>query len=223
MSRIALIPARGGSKGIPGKNIRVFNGKPLIAWTIEVAKEVASIETVVVSTDCMEIANIARSHGASVPFMRPKELAEDLSPVSDLVNHALMKLPDVTDIVLLQPTSPLRRALDIEGALERRKALSVESVVSVVKAAKDPGLYFRLDSSERLEQLMEDGPKACRQSGDQFYVLNGAIYAFTREFFFRERRFVAETTAAYIMSEKRSIDIDSMLDWKLAEIISNEM
>ena len=136
MTNIALIPARGGSKGIFRKNIKLFNTKPLIYWSIKTAFESDFIERVIVSTEDEEIADIARSFSAEVPFLRPKELAEDYSLGIEPVIHALDNLSNISNILLMQPTSPLRRAKDINGIFKLRSKLNAESAVSVSKAKK---------------------------------------------------------------------------------------
>ena len=126
---VALIPARGGSKGIPKKNIKLFNSKPLIYWSIKVALECKRIDRVIVSTESEEIANIARSLSAEVPFMRPKKYATDDSPGIEPVIHLLKKIPNIDDLLLLQPTSPLRRLKDVEAIFEERLKFKADSAV----------------------------------------------------------------------------------------------
>ena len=138
MTLLALIPARGGSKGIPRKNIRSFCGKPLIQWTIELALSAPSVDRVVVSTDDLEIANCARSCGAEVPFLRPKHLASDTASGIAPVLHALEQLPEVSDILLLQPTSPLRHLNDINAIVDIYRNSGNQVVVSVTPSNKHP-------------------------------------------------------------------------------------
>ena len=145
MSSIALIPARGGSKGIPRKNIKLFNSKPLIFWTIKAAIESKFVDRVIVSTDDEEIAHIAKSLSAEVPFLRPKELAQDNSSGIDPVVHALNNLQNVKDVLLLQPTSPLRRTKDINGIFELRSKKNTSSAVSVSESGKHIDLFFEMD------------------------------------------------------------------------------
>ena len=125
MSCVALIPARGGSKGIPRKNIKSFNSKPLIYWSIKVALESSRVDRVIVSTEDEEIADIARSLSAEVPFMRPMKYAMDNSPGIDTVIHTLEKIPNINDLLLLQPTSPLRRNEDIDGIFNQRSKFNL--------------------------------------------------------------------------------------------------
>lgn len=138
MNLVALIPARGGSKGIPRKNIKPLAGKPLIGWTIDAAKQAACVHRLIVSTEDEAIASVARSFGAEVPFMRPVELTADDTPGIAPVLHALEQLPDVDRLLLLQPTSPLRSVADIEGIVEFCLARGAPSAVSVCEASKHP-------------------------------------------------------------------------------------
>ncbi len=144
MTLIALIPARGGSKGIPRKNIKSFSGKPLLQWSVECALRADCFDQVVVSTDDLEIADVAKSCGADVPFLRPSELASDISPGVAPVLHALNCLPHVTDILLLQPTSPLRSTADIQNILAIRKQAGSDSAVSLTISNKHPDWMYTL-------------------------------------------------------------------------------
>ena len=132
MSLVAIIPARGGSVGVPRKNVRQLAGKPLIAWTIERALAAPAIDRVVVSTEDEEIAEVARRHGADVPFVRPAELATSTATGGDVIMHALDNLPPYDDVMVLQPTSPLRSVDDIEAIVTSRRAAAAPCAVSVV-------------------------------------------------------------------------------------------
>ena len=145
MTRVALIPARGGSKGIYRKNIKLFNSKPLIYWTIKAAQESSLIDRIIVSTEDEEIASIAKSYSAEVPFIRPKELALDNSPGIDPVIHALETLPNIDELLLLQPTSPLRRSIDIDNIIQMRSEYNSESAVSISLSQKHINLFFKLN------------------------------------------------------------------------------
>ena len=142
MTLLALIPARGGSKGIPRKNIRLFCGKPLLQWSIDVALMSSCIDQVVVSTEDTEIAAIAKAGGAEVPFLRPEKLASDEAPAISSVLHALEQLPKVTDVLLLQPTSPLRHLEDLDAIVQLRHQAGRESAVSVTNCGKHPTCMF---------------------------------------------------------------------------------
>ena len=142
MTLLALIPARGGSKGIPRKNIRLFCGRPLLYWSIDVALMSSCVDQVVVSTDDTEIAAIAKTGGAEVPFLRPEKLASDEAPAISSVLHALEQLPKVTDVLLLQPTSPLRHLEDLDAIVQLRHQAGRESAVSVTNCGKHPTCMF---------------------------------------------------------------------------------
>lgn len=218
MTTFALIPARGGSKGIPRKNIRVMGGKPLIAWTIEAAHAARGIDSVVVSTEDAEIAEVARQWGAEVPFLRPAELATDETPGIDPVLHAIGMLPQHDAVVLLQPTSPLRSTADIEAVLALA-ATGAPSVVSLCAPDTHPNLMYSIDHAGRLNPLLPDAPATRRQDLPPVYGLNGAIYFARTAWVATRRTFIGAETLGYVMPGERSIDIDGPLDWKLAEIL----
>ena len=219
MTTVALIPARGGSKGIPRKNIRPFCGKPLLQWSIEAALASNCVDQVLVSTDDPEIAEVAMACGAEVPFLRPAELASDTAPGIAPVLHALALLPQVSDVLLLQPTSPLRTSADIEAILALRQKAGRESVVSVTPSAKHPAWMYSLSGGQLLEPLRPHDWAYCRQQLRPAYVLNGALYLASRAFLLREQAFIAPDTMGYVMPAERSVDIDTLLDWQWAEFL----
>ncbi len=220
---IALIPARGGSKGLPGKNIKSLAGKPLINWTIEVAKKCAFIDRVIVSTDDEQIAEVSRQAGADVPFIRPAQYATDHATGTQVIMHALewLKSNDqAADIlVLLQPTSPLRVMQDLETAL----LLYIEknaAIVSVCEVNHHPFWMNTLPTNLSLKDFLRPEIKdANRQDLPIYYQLNGAIYIKSFDEFIKDETFFTENTYAYIMPKERSIDIDSEVDFSLAQII----
>ena len=217
---LGLIPARGGSKGLPRKNIRDLAGKPLIAWTIEAALESQCLSTVVVSTEDHEIATIAKSFGAVVPFMRPSELSQDESLRNDVINHALNQLPGYDYIVLLQPTSPLRIGEDIDAAFEFFLKSNEMSCVSVVSQHPTPEWMFKMDSSKKLIPLQPSTKITNRQSMPYYYSLNGAIYITNCEYFLCSKEsdpFIGKGAVGYVMSKWSSLDIDDEEDWGMAE------
>lgn len=228
MSTFALIPARGGSKGIPRKNIKPIAGKPLIAWTIEAALRSRHLDAVVVSTEDEEIAEVSRRHGAQVPFMRPHALAQDGSPGIDPVLHALDQLPEHDAVLLLQPTSPLRRTSDIDACLELAARGGHPSVVSVTEADAHPNWTYRLegaaadgrDGDGAMLQPYIDAPVALRrQDLPPAYVLNGALYFANAAWLRRTRVLVHADTRALVMAREHSVDIDTPLDWRFAELL----
>jgi len=219
MTLLALIPARGGSKGIPGKNIRPLAGKPLIAHTIAAALQVSALERVVVSTDDPAIATVALEWGAEVPFLRPPELAADDTPGIAPVLHALEQLPDVAQLLLLQPTSPLRSSADIEGLLAFQRTRQCPSVVSVCVSSKHPQWSYRLAASAELSPFLPPAPADCRQQLEPVYALNGAMYLCDRAWLQNHGSFVGPGTLGYPMPPERSVDIDTPLDWLWAETL----
>jgi CMP-N,N'-diacetyllegionaminic acid synthase len=214
---LALIPARGGSKGIIGKNIADLGGKPLIAWTIEAAKACESIDSIVLSTDDPVIAEVACNFGCTVPFMRPSELATDESSTMDVVFHALEHLPGFDVVLLLQPTSPLRTKTDIEECL--RLLAFAPAVVSVRPSEDHPYMIFEIDNCGSLKPYARppNGQSLRRQDLPQSWCLNGAVYAAKTGWLKRNRSFVSFETIAYQMPSNRSIDIDTLADLTIAE------
>jgi N-acylneuraminate cytidylyltransferase/CMP-N,N'-diacetyllegionaminic acid synthase len=222
---LALITARGGSKAIPGKNIKILAGKPLIAWTIEAAKKAESIDRVVVSTDDELIAKIAKEWGADVPFLRPSELAQDNSPSIDAVTHAVKWLAENENyqpeyVMLLQPTSPLRSAEDIQNVIEFAKSRQAESVVSVARADQHPYWMKTISSEGRLVNFMPESISfSRRQDLPAAYMLNGSIYLVKRDILIARNSLYTENTLAYVMPTERSMDIDTPWELYLAELI----
>jgi N-acylneuraminate cytidylyltransferase len=209
---LAVIPARGGSKGLPRKNIREAGGKPLIAWTIEVAQDSRYIDRLILSSDDPEIISVARSFGCDAPFVRPAALAQDDTPGIDPVLHAVNVLPGYDYIVLLQPTSPLRNRDDIDGCIEKIVKQQANACVSVAEAEKNPHWMFRIDDAERLHPFIEGEVVARRQDLPKVYVLNGAVYVAQCEWLLRNRTFLTAETMAYLMPGARSLDIDTEHD-----------
>lgn len=214
---LAIIPARGGSKGLPRKNVLDLEGKPLIAWSIAAASESQYIDRCIVSTDDQEIADIAKQWGADVPFMRPTEHARDESTTLDVALHTIEQLPDFDIVVILQPTSPLRSRHDIDHTIETLCALQAKSAASVYEPAKSPFWSYLTTSQGRLQPLL-DPELACKRRQDlpRAFVLNGAVYAACIKWLKKTQRFVTEQTAAYMMPAERSLDIDTAYDLRLA-------
>jgi CMP-N,N'-diacetyllegionaminic acid synthase len=219
---LAIIPARGGSKGVLRKNIKLLCGKPLIAWSIEAALKSTLISNVIVSTEDEEIAEVAKSYGAQVPFLRPLELAQDDTPGIAPVLHALDKLPMCDSVLLLQPTSPLRTTVDIDNCIEFSKSTGAQSIVSVSEPSKHPEWMYRLDNNKKLQPYINITVSENRQELSSVYALNGALYYTKTDWLIENGTFITEETSGYIMPPKRSIDIDTMLDWKLAELLLEE-
>ena len=220
---LGIIPARGGSKGIPRKNIKLFNSKPLIFWSIKAAIESDFVDRVIVSTDDEEIAEIAKSLSAEVPFLRPKELAQDNSSTIDTVIHALNNLHNVNDILLLQPTSPLRRTKDINKIFQLRTKKNKSSAVSISDSGKNIDLFFAMDSQNMIHPISNNFKLMPRQKYKRLYNVNGALYLSTRDSFIKNLSFFTSKTLGYIMPDKYSIDIDTQLDWDFAEFLMKKL
>jgi N-acylneuraminate cytidylyltransferase len=219
-SVLALIPARGGSKGLPGKNIRPLKDKPLIGWSIEAARASRYVSRVVVSSDDEEILAVARDQGAETPFRRPASLAGDDAPSMDVVLHALDQLAGFEWIVLLQPTSPLRLAVDIDAAIEQCLKTNAPACVSVCEAPASPWWMFQVGEQGALRSFLppEQRP-AKRQDLPDLYALNGAVYVAKTEWLQTSRSFLTEETVAYVMPPARSVDIDTLFDFQWAECL----
>lgn len=213
MRVLGVIPARGGSKGVLGKNIRPIGGKPLIAWTIEAAYASKFLDRVVLSSDDREIIACAQKYNCDVPFVRESRLAGDTTPTIDVVIDALNRCPGYDWVVLLQPTSPLRTGQDIDQAIERCMALNAPSCVSVCVAQESPYWMFTVKQDAHLTPLLPNAPVTRRQDLPPVYSLNGAIYAAKSEWLTRERKFLTPETVAYEMPVERSLDIDTESDF----------
>jgi len=218
---LAIIPARGGSQRLPGKNLTSLGGKPLIDWSIEAARD-PRISWTYVSTDDEAIAARARTLNVLCDPLRPKELAGHESPVADAVLLALKLFPEATHVLLLQPTSPLRSVVDVKAAIDLLEARQGLSLTSVVATSQRPEHLFYAENElvpvlggwEGLQKRTQDLRTA--------YALNGALYLVERNHFERTRRFVDEGTIPYVMPAERSVDIDEESDLRLAEFYKSE-
>lgn len=212
---IALITARGGSKGLPRKNVLCAGGKPLVAWTVHAALAASSVDRVVLSSDDDEIMAAARAAGCEVPFRRPAELASDHASSMDVVLHALQELPGYEYLVLLQPTSPLRTGADIDAAFQIMLNNKAPACVSVTEVDQSPYWMYRLADGDRLAHILEPLPGVSRrQDLPPVYTLNGAIYIAKIDWLLESRNFLGTDTVAYRMSRSASIDIDDALDFQ---------
>ena len=221
---VGIIPARGGSKGLPRKNVLPLQGKPLIAWTIEQAKASRYLDKVIVTTDDEEIASIAKTHGADVPFMRPQELASDTARAIDVIVHALNWIEahdEAVDIlVLLQPTSPFRTAEDINSAIEVLFLKKARAVISVCETEHHPYWSNVLPEDGSMDGFLKpELANRNRQELPTFYRLNGAIYAADCAYVRSQQGFFGKQTYAYVMPRERSIDIDAKIDFQFAEFL----
>lgn len=223
---LGLIPARGGSKGVPGKNIRELAGRPLIGYTIECALASGVIDRLICSTDSEEIAGVAERFGAGVPFMRPPELATDSASGMDVIIHA-MEWTEKNDpgdyqcIMVLQPTSPLRKPEDILRSLELMEIRKANVVLSVCEADHPPLWMNTLPEDMCMKDFVrpEARSAASRQQLPLYYRLNGAIYLSRWDYLKENKNFFSGKTYAYAMPAERSLDIDSLYDFKLAEFL----
>lgn len=222
MSRtLGIITARGGSKGVPGKNILTVHGFPLIAWTIFAGLNSRHIDRLILSSDDAEIIAVAREYGCEVPFVRPAELATDEAGSAEVLAHAIEELDEHYDlVVLLQPTSPLRTGADIDAAIEMLLSTSAPSVISVCEMDKSPYWMYKLDNDGGLEPLISGTERPTRrQDSHPVFVPNGAIYVVRSERFLEDRLFVHKRTRALVMPVRRSIDIDTYDDLELFECL----
>ncbi|MDF1613501.1 cytidylyltransferase domain-containing protein [Desulfurivibrio dismutans] len=220
-SVLAVIPARGGSKGLPRKNILELAGKPMVAWSIEAAQRSNFIDRVVLSSEDEAIIATAKQWGCEVPFVRPVELAGDEAPTSAALLHALDNLGRQYDyLVLLQPTSPLREARDIDQCIEKCHQSEAPACVSVTETDKNPAWMFYLEGQQRLEPVLGtwDFPTR-RQDLRPSFVLNGAVYVADTAWFKQNHTFLDRKTIAHPMPKERSLDIDTELDLKLVQAI----
>ncbi|MCG6261977.1 acylneuraminate cytidylyltransferase family protein [Vibrio vulnificus] len=225
MKILAITPARGGSKRLPGKNIKNLNGKPLIQWTIDAALAVQEIARVMVTTDCDEIAEIAKQAGAEVPFIRPPELATDTSSSTDVIRHALdfyrAEGEEFDFVLLLQPTSPIRSADDIRHAIEQLKAHTADAVVSVCPCDHSPLWANTLPDDRSMADFIRHEVSQLRsQDLPDYYRINGAIYLTKVSRFYQENSlFLSSNIFAYVMNNESSVDIDHELDFLIAETV----
>jgi CMP-N-acetylneuraminic acid synthetase len=227
---LAVITARGGSKGVVRKNIRSVCGRPLIAFTIETALAARHfLYRTVVSTDDLEIAAIAREHGADVPFMRPAELAGDKVPTLPVLQHAVSYVEDQDGItldwvLLLQPTTPLRLFEDIEKSIKLALQNNCDSVISVVQVvAEHPILMKRIEDNRLLPYFIEEREGTRRQDCEPpAYLRNGAIYLTRRDVLMGKDSIWGKVIRPYVMPPERSVNIDSELDLKLIELLMKE-
>lgn len=222
MRILGIIPARGGSKGVPRKNIKLLGDKPLIAYTIEAALQ-SQLTKVIVSTDDEEIAEVSRQYGAEVPFMRPADLASDTASSISMIQHALKTMESIEGIcfdgiMLLQPTTPFRLSKDIEDAISIWKEKGSDSVISVVDVGgTHPARMKYLHDGYLIDPpFCEAREGQNRQELEPMFIRNGAIYLTKREVILKGS-FKGKTCAAHIMSDERSVNIDTLFDFEYAE------
>ena len=229
---LGVIPARIGSKGIPKKNIKLLNGKPLIAYTIEAALQAINdgvLDRCVVSTDSEEIAEISREYGADVPFLRPDYLGGDTIKSVDVILHALSFLEERGEsydaVITLQPTSPLRRGDDLEEGIRMYDDNDRDSLIAVYEDIKANGFnYYRMGEGHiGLAEHKEHNTGIRRQEMKPMYVRNGALYISSIDLLKERKLIIGDTPLLYVMPKERSTDVDSMLDFEYIEFLMNKL
>ena len=224
-SVLGLIMARGGSKGLPRKNLREIGGKPLIAWSVEAGKQSQFIDRLILSSDDEEIIETVRQLECEIPFVRPESLATDASSPVDVIRHALESLPEKYDyLVLLQPTSPLRIASDIDRCVELCYQNKAPACVTIVESEKNPYWMYELQGDRRLEPVMSEAARIVRrQDLPKTYTLNGAVFVARADWIVDQDDFLGPDTLGSEMPRVRSIDIDSETDLVVADAILKEI
>jgi N-acylneuraminate cytidylyltransferase len=220
---LAIIPARGGSKTIPRKNIKILAGKPLLAWTIEEAHQSKYIDRLILSSEDAEIIEVAQAWGCEVPFVRPVELARDDTPGIAPILHAIRAIEEQYDyVILLQPTSPLRIVNDIDGCISYCVQESAPACVSVCSTEASPYWMFTLNENNKLTPLMSTEKLIeLRQELPSVYKLNGAVYIAKIDYLLKTKQFITEETIAYVMPDVRSWDIDKETDFIICALLKN--
>ncbi|GBF12456.1 cytidylyltransferase domain-containing protein [Tepidibacillus sp. HK-1] len=228
MKNLAIIPARSGSKGLKDKNIRLLNGKPLLAYTIEAAKESGLFEEIFVSTDSKKYAEIAREWGASVPFLRSDELSTDTASSWDVVKDAIKRYQDLgkelDTVALLQPTSPLRTAEDIIAGYNKMKERDANAVVAVCEVDHSPLWSNTLPEDSSLNNFINrDLIEIPRQSLPTYFRINGALYIVKTQYLMMTENIYTDKSFAIVMSKEHSIDIDDEMDFIIAEALMKNL
>lgn len=233
MKILGVIPARGGSKGVPDKNIKPILGKPLIAYTIQTGLKSQLVSDLVVTTDSEVIQQIALEYGAECPFLRPDELATDTALAIPTIQHAVKEMEKLKNekydyIIMLQPTSPLKRSTDLDGALNRLIEEDADGIISVVNVDNHHPMKMKKFTGEdghsgQLVDYQKPPYENCpRQLLPPIYIVNGAIYATKRDVFMHQNTFQGDFCLGYEMPAERSVNIDTEFDFLLAEhIITN--
>lgn len=222
---LGLIPARGGSKGVIGKNIRVVRDKPLINYAIECGLACPSIERLVVSTDSEKISQIAKEAGADVPFLRPKELAQDDTPMMPVLLHAIETIEKNSDIkvdlvVLLDPTGPLRTVVDVETAIALIRKHRCDAVISGHPAHRNPYFNMVVQTGDYVHLVLTaEKEVGRRQDAPKIYDLNTVVWVYTRDAIIERGERIPKRTMLYLVPCERSVDLDSERDFEYLEIL----
>ena len=219
---LGIITARGGSKGLPNKNILNLHGRPLIYWTIAAAKQSRYIDRLILSTDSEAIISLAQKYGCDVPFKRDSNLALDETASMTVVMDALERCSGYDCVVLLQPTSPLRTVEDIDGAIETMIEAKAPACVTLCEASESPSWMYKMNHQSQLKSISNAVPVSRRQELERLFVINGAVYVANIEWLRKSLSFIADETVGYVMSREKSIDIDCKLDFLLAEVLMGQ-
>lgn len=229
MNILGVIPARGGSKSVPRKNLALIFGRPLIAYTIDAAKRSRRLTHFLVSSEDDEIIRVAKLYGAPVPFVRPMELATDQAPSLPVVQHAVAEMEARENVkfdyvVLLQPTTPMRLPQDIDAAVDKIIATGADSVVSVCDVDAYHPARMRQIVDDRLVELPIKEPRemARRQDLPPIYIRNGAVYVARRDLVMEENSMIGKVSRPYVMPVERSVNIDGKLDLLMAQLLMKE-
>lgn len=222
---LAIIPARSGSKGLKDKNIKKLNGKPLIGYSIEAALKSNIFEDIIVSTDSKRYAEIAEQYGAWVPFLRPDRLSNDTALTNDVVEDILIQLEKIGKkydfLMILQPTSPLRDEEDIKNALKFFISKKANAIISMCECEHSPLWTKVLGNDLCLDGFLGNLNTKRRQELDTYYRVNGAIYLYKVEYFLKYKNLYYDKSYAFIMDKNKSIDIDDLYDFTIAEVLMN--
>jgi len=222
---LAIIPARGGSQGLPQKNIKSLAGKPLILWTIEAALKSKHINRIILSTDDEQIANICRGTGIDIPFMRPKELAKNDSIATDAYIYTIDRLNEnlddkIKEFTVLHPTSPLRLPQDIDNAIDLFYEKKADSVISCVEMPHPPLWALEVDEAKGIKNYFDfDDSDMNRQELEPAYFPNGAVHVMKYWLVKERRTYQSDNSFGYVMPQERSVDIDCEIDFKFAEFL----
>lgn len=214
---LAIIPARLNSKGLIGKNMKLLKGKPLVQWTIEAAKKSKLIDNIFISTDSSKLIKLIRKLKLEVPKLRPKFLSQDATPMHKVVLHALSIKKNFTHFVLLQPTSPLRTALDIDNLINQAMNTGSTSFVSISEVKDHPRYMYSIKKNKKIKNYFDFKKIYNRQKFEKIYRENGAIYFESIKEFKENKNFINSKTKGFIMPFNKSIDIDTIYDFKIAE------
>ena len=220
MSLLAIIPARGGSKGIPNKNIIDFLGKPLIHYTIEAALNSSCIDSILVSSDNPEIIKKSLEYKNIFIDHRPASLATDESHIIDTILRIIKAYPKYDEIILLQPTSPLRNSEDIDSIKTFKSQKQLQSVVSICKCNTPPELIYKINKKQTLEPFLKyENTNKRRQEFSKSFQINGAMYIADKKWIEKEKKLISDETGGFEMPLERSVDIDSVMDLKWAKFL----